>query len=70
MCNFGARKEWRRGRRAISSYIDSETIKYQYYMINPTPFECIIGYIMGAAFSDRYLKKMIKKGLESIDFSI
>ena len=29
MCNFGARSEWREGRRVVSSYLDDDTTKDQ-----------------------------------------
>ena len=53
MCNFGARAEWREGRRFVSYYLDVDTTKYQCRLLNPTPFECIVGYIMYDAVIDR-----------------
>ena len=44
MCNFGAREEWRNGRRPASSYIDVDIINDQYHLVNTTPLECITGY--------------------------
>ena len=46
MCNFGSRAEWRKGISVISYYLDIETTKYQCCLLNPTPLECITGYIM------------------------
>ena len=38
MCEFGARSEWRNGRRATSYYLDIETIKYQDFSDQSKPF--------------------------------
>ena len=46
MCNFGAQVEWREGGSVISSYLDVETTKDQFRLLNPTPLDCIRGYIM------------------------
>ena len=37
MCNFGAREEWREGRIVVSYYLDVDTIKYKWRLLNPTP---------------------------------
>ena len=39
MCKFGAREEWWEGIILVSSYLDVETTKYRYYLINPTPLD-------------------------------
>ena len=70
MCNFGARKDSRNGRIAISSYSDVDTRKYQCRMLNPTPLECISGYIMEDDVVDRALKSLYHKSLNLIDGSI
>ena len=59
MCNFRARAEWRSDRRSVSFYLDVETKKYQYCLINPNPLDCIIGkIIVEDAISDRYLNNL------------
>ena len=44
MCCFGSQEEWSEGRRVVSSYIDVETTKYQFCILNPTTLDCITGY--------------------------
>ena len=39
MCNFGAQAVWRNGRRAVSYYLDVDTITYQYRLLNLTPLD-------------------------------
>ena len=46
MFNFGARTEWRNGRRSVISYLDVDIRNDQYRLVNTTPLDCIIGYIM------------------------
>ena len=46
MCNFEAQTECRSGRRAASSYLDSDTNKDQNRLLNTTPLDCITDYIM------------------------
>ena len=70
MCNFGARAECRNWRKAVSSYLDVETSDYQYYSVNPTPLEFIVGYIMEDTIGDRALKIMPWKRLKIIHGSI
>ena len=53
MCNFRARQEWREGRRVVSSYLDVDTTKYQYHLLNTTPLDCISGYITEDDVGDR-----------------
>ena len=68
--NFGSQSMWRNGRISASSYIDAETSKYQYRLINPTPLYCIVGYITEDAVGDRDLKRMPKRRLKLIYGSI
>ena len=70
MYGFGARAVRRNGKIAVSSYLDVDTRKYQYYMLNPTPLDCIVGYIMEDAVDDRFLKKMPHRRLNFIYGSI
>ena len=70
MCNFGSRAEWGNGRRAISSYIDVEIRNYQYRLVNPTPLDCITGYIMEDSICDRSLKRLPQRMLNLIYGSI
>ena len=43
MCKFGEREEWSNGGRDVSSYIDVDTRKDQFHLLNPTPLDCIPG---------------------------
>ena len=70
MFNFGARAEWRNGRRSVSSYLGVQISNDQYLLVNPTPLYCITGYIMEGAIGDRYLKRLTQKKLNIIDGSI
>ena len=70
MCDFGSRLEWRKGRSVISSYLDVETTKYQFRLLNPTPLDCITGYIMEDAVGERDLKRLPQKIMNFIDGSI
>ena len=70
MCNFGARTEWRNGRRAISSYLDVEIIHDKYRLVNPNSLECIKGYIMEDAIGERDLKRMPQQRMNMIDGSL
>ena len=67
MCNFGARSDWREGRRAVSSYLDVGTTKDQCRLLNTTTLYCIAGYIMEDAGGDRDLKRMLQRSLDFID---
>ena len=46
VCNFGALEEWINWIIAVSYYIDVETRNDQYRLLDPTPLDCIAGYIM------------------------
>ena len=67
MCNFGARLEWRNGRIVVSSYLDVKIINDQYRLVNPTPLDCIAGYIMEDAIGDRNLNRLPQQRLNLID---
>ena len=67
MCNFGSGEDWRKGRSVISYYLDVETTKDQFHILNPTPLDCITGYIMEDAVADRYLKRLHQRSLNFID---
>ena len=70
MCNFGARTELREGRRLVSFYLDVETTKDEYHLLNPTPLDCFTGYIMEDDIGDRALKRLLQRRLKFIDGSI
>ena len=64
MCNFGAWAEWREGRRVVSSYLDVDTTKDQCRLLNPTPLDCIAGYITEDDCGDRALKRLPSEKVE------
>ena len=70
MCNFGASAKWREGRRVVSSYLDVDTTKDQCRLLNPTPLDCITGYIMSDAIGNRALKRLPERRLNFIDGSV
>ena len=70
MCNFGARAEWRNGRRAISYYLDVDIRNDKYRQVSPTPLEYIAGYMTEGAIGDMDLKRLPQKRLNIIDGSI
>ena len=70
MCDFGSQEQWGGGRRAFSSYIDVDTSKDQCRLINPTPLDCIAGYIMEGYVGDRFLRRLPHIRLKLIDGSI
>ena len=70
MCNFGARSDWRNGRRAVSSYLDVDTRNDQYRLVNTTPLGSIAGCIMEDSIVDRALKRLPQQRLNLIDGSI
>ena len=70
MCNFGAWENWREGRRVVIYYLDIETTKYQCRLLNPTPLDCIIGYIIEDSVGDRALDSLPQRMLNLIDGSI
>ena len=70
MCNFGSQSEWRKGRSFISSYLDVETTKDKCRLLNPTPLDCISGYIMEDSVVGRALKRLPQRRMNFIDGSI
>ena len=70
MCNFGAQSEWREERIVVSFYLDVDITKYQFRLINPTPLECIAGYIMEYSVGDRALKRLPQRNINFIYGSI
>ena len=70
MCNFGSRAEWRKGRSVISSYLDVETTKDQFCLLNPKPLYCIAGYIMEDSVGERTLRRLPQRRLNFIDVCI
>ena len=70
VCNFGARIEWGGGRRVVGSYLGVDTTKNKCCLLNPTPFDCIAGYIMGNSVGDMSLKRLHHRRLNFIDSSI
>ena len=67
MCNFGARVEWREGRRVVSYYLDVNITKYQFRLLNLTPLECIKGYTMEDDVGARAMKRLPQRRLNRID---
>ena len=67
MCNFGERAEWRNGRIMVSYYLNVNTSNDKYRLVNPTPLECITGYIMEDVISDIALNSMTKQIINIID---
>ena len=49
---------WRNGRIAVISYLDVDTRKYQYRLLNQNPLYCITSYIMEYDVGDRSLKRL------------
>ena len=70
ICNFESQGKWREGRSVVSYYLDIETTKNQFRLLNPTPLDCIAGYIMEDAVGGRYLKRLPRIRLNFIDVSI
>ena len=67
MCNLRAQEVWKNRRIAASSYLDVETIEYQYCLFNPTHFYFIAGYIMEDAGCYRDLKRMFQIRINLVD---
>ena len=70
MCNFESRADWRTGRSFISSYLDVDINKDQCRLLNPTPLDCIAGYIIEDAVGEMALKRPPHRRLNFIDGSI
>ena len=49
---------WRNGRISRIFYLDVETSKDQYLLINPNPLEFITGYIMDYSVFNRSSKRL------------
>ena len=67
MFNFGARAEWRNGRRDVRSYLSVEIRNDQCRLVNPTPLDCIAGYIMEDYIGDGVFKRLHQRRLYIID---
>ena len=52
MCNLGARSEWKEKIRVVSSYLDVESTKDQFRILNTTPLDFITGYILDDTVGD------------------
>ena len=70
MCNSGSQEEWRKGISVISSYLDVDTTKDKFRLLNPTPLECITVYIMEDAVGEGALKRLPQRRLNFINGSI
>ena len=70
MCNFGVRAEWREGRIVVGYYLDVDTTKDIFRLLNPTPLDCIAGYILEDAVGERALKRLPQRRLKFIYGSI
>ena len=70
MCHFGAQAEWRKGRIVVGSYLDVKTTKYQCRLLNPTPLDCISGYIIDDAAGERAFNRLSQISLNFIGGSI
>ena len=66
MRNFGAREEWREGRRVDSYYLNVDTAKDKCHLLNHTPLEYITDYIMEDAVGDRDFKRLPQRSLKFI----
>ena len=64
MCDFISRSDRTSGRRDLSSYLGVDTIKYQERLINPTPVDCITGYIIYNDVSYRSLNNLHNQRLK------
>ena len=58
------------GGRVVSYYLDVDTIKDQFRLLNTTSLDCITGYTMDGSVGDRYLKRLPQRRLNFIDGSI
>ena len=70
MYNFGSQEEWRNGIRDISSYLDVDISNGEYRLVNPTPLECITGYIMEDAICNRNFRRLPQRSLNITGGSI
>ena len=51
----------------VSYNLDVDISNDQYRLVNPTPLECIPGYIMEDAIGDRALKRLTQQMMKLID---
>ena len=58
------------GRRVVSFYLDVDTTKYEFRLLDNMPLDCIAGYIMEDDVSERALKRLPQISLNFIDGSI
>ena len=63
MCNFGAQAERRNERRDVTSYLDVDISNDQHRLVNPTPLECIAGYVMESSIGDTALERLPHRSL-------
>ena len=61
VCNSCSRSEWRIDRISGSYYFSVEGRKYQDCLLDLTPLDCIICYIMEDAVGDKYFKELSHK---------
>ena len=54
----------------MSYYLDVDANKDQCHLLNPTPLDCITGYMMDDYVGDRALKRLYQIKLHFIDGSI
>ena len=66
MCNFGSRAYWRQGRIVVSSYIYVDTTNDQFRILNPMPLDCIAGYLVDDAVSERAFKRLPQRRMPRI----
>ena len=59
MCNFGSRAEWRDGKRVVTFYLDVDTDKDKFCLLNPTPLDYITDYTMYNAEGERDLTRLL-----------
>ena len=58
MCILGAWSDWREKIRVVSSYLDVESTKDQFRILNPTPLDCNTGYIIEDTVGDRAFERL------------
>ena len=54
----------------MSYYLDVDANKDQCHLLNPTPLDCVTGYMMDDYVGDRALKRLYQIKLHFIDGSI
>ena len=70
MCNFGARAAWKGGVRRVSDALDVAVTAENLRILNPSPLDTIIVYIMQDAKGEGSRKKIPQRRLNIIDRSI